>query len=653
MGELLLAGLLLLALAGILVSAAALAACLRLPSVAETLLAVYLIAWAEVVVLMLALSTVHAVSRTWTVAGVAGGVGASALIWHARGQPRLPSIRSAVATLRSAIADPIVGFATVAFCIVFAYSALLALLTPANEGDTLAYHLARAAFWAQQHAVGYVPDPTDGRLGPNPPNAEIGQLFSLVVGGSDRFVALTQLLALPATVVAVYATARRATAPPREALFGALLFGLMPVVVLQSSTALNDLVTTSFVAAAAPFALARCRRAHLVAGLAAALAVGTKSAVPLLLVPLALVVVAAQPLRRAAGIVAILIGGALVGSYWSLENLHVTGKLDGGLSEGQIASHAPHAVLTSIARLSRRALDLPGTAGGNTVYYAVVGVALVVVAGVALARRRQLAPTALGAAAVVMLVPLAIALGARVTGRERSGTLADATGSWYGPAGVLAVAAATVLIASRYRARRAPLSEVLLAAAPLAQLVLMAAALAYDPYRGRFLMPAMALSAATWGVLLARRSLAAGTFVIAVVTVTLSLLTFAGKPSGLPLGDGSKARAPWGEPRWFVQTILRPDGNERSVLRFVDRHVPAATTIALAVHPNDFLSPYFGRRLTRTIRLVPDGYAVPSDAAWLVISSEKSVDLCLSDWRQAFALRSGWRVLRRVASGTC
>ena len=654
MHELLAAGLLLLAVLGVAVAAAGIVACLRLGSVAETLIALYLVAWAEVIMIMLALSTVRSVTRGATVACVAAGVGVSALVWHTRGRPQLQPIRPALTMLRPTLTDPLVRVAGAGFGLVWAYSAVLAVLTPVNDGDSLTYHLARAALWAQDHKLGFVDNPTDGRLGPNPPNAEIGQLFSLVIGGTDRFVALTQLLALPMTVIAVYATARRVGAPRENALFGAMLFGLLPVVVLQSSTGLNDLVAASFVAAAAPFALAPDRRFHLIAGLAAALAVGSKSAVPLLLAPLVIVVFATHPFRRAVGTVVLLAGGAVAGSYWSLENLHATGKLDGGLSEGQIADHAPGAVLATIGQLARRSLDLPGTDRGQVGYYAIIGAAFLIAAGVAALRDRpKLMTVAIRAALVVAVVPTAIALAARATGRERSGMLADPAGSWYGPVGVLAVVTTTVILASRYRAGRAPLRDVLLATAPLTQIVLMGAALAYDPYRGRFLISAMALSAATWGVLLSRRPLATGVVTIALVTITLSLQTFAGKPAGFPPGSPAAEGAPWGEPRWFVQTALRPDGNERAVLRFVDRHVPARTTIALAVRPNDFLSPYFGRGLTRKIRLVPDGVPVPEDADWLVIASERTVDLCLTDWRQAFARRSGWRVLRRIATGTC
>jgi hypothetical protein len=111
--------------------------------------------------------------------------------------------------------------------------------------------------------------------------------------------------------------------------------------------------------------------------------------------------------------------------------------------------------------------------------------------------------------------------------------------------------------------------------------------------------------------------------------------------------------APWGKPRWYVQTVLRPDDVERRILHFFDRHVPTRTTVALALNENDFLSPYFGPHRTRTVLLVPERYDVPDAADWLVIARGRIVGFCASDWRQSYALRNGWRVLRRIAHGSC
>jgi len=260
--------------------------------------------------------------------------------------------------------------------------------------------------------------------------------------------------------------------------------------------------------------------------------------------------------------------------------------------------------------------------------------------------------TGLGAALVVGVAPFLVDALGGLAGTELERRTADATSSWYGPAGLLAVIGATAIGAARLRSRKGSLREVLLAAAPLILLVLLALTLTYDPFRGRFLMSGIALSAATWGVLLARRWLGLGTAALAIVTVFLSLQTFDAKPSGLPLGNYMRP-APWGQPRWSVQTILRPDGNERAILRFFEHHVPTDARVALALNQNDLISPYFGPHATRNVSLVPEGYAAPARAEWFVIAPVRKVDLCRVDWRQRFALRSGWIVLRRVGTDGC
>ena len=125
--------------------------------------------------------------------------------------------------------------------------------TAPNDYDVLWYHLARAAFWKQQHAVAYIPGANDARLNGFPPNAEIADSFTMILGWTDRFVGFVQLSALLATMTAVAGMARRIGLSVRQALFGALLFATLPVVVLQSATALNDLVFGSFLACCAYF----------------------------------------------------------------------------------------------------------------------------------------------------------------------------------------------------------------------------------------------------------------------------------------------------------------------------------------------------------------------------------------------------------------
>src|SRR5206468_11077020 len=140
-----------------------------------------------------------------------------------------------------AMRDPLLAVLAVAVAGGLAYVAALIVGTAPNDYDVLWYHLARAAFWKQQHAVAYIHGANDARLNGFPPNAEIAQTLTMVLGNTERFAGFVQLSALLVTMTAIAGMARRIGLSVRQALFAALLFATLPVVVLQSSASLNDL----------------------------------------------------------------------------------------------------------------------------------------------------------------------------------------------------------------------------------------------------------------------------------------------------------------------------------------------------------------------------------------------------------------------------
>src|SRR5207302_8901254 len=125
-----------------------------------------------------------------------------------------------LAAARDALRDPLVAILAVALLGAFGYVVALIVGTAPNDYDVLWYHLARAAFWKQQHAVAYIPNANDARLNGFPPNAEIADSFSMILGHTERFVGFVQLSALGATMVAIAGTARRIGLTVRQALFG-------------------------------------------------------------------------------------------------------------------------------------------------------------------------------------------------------------------------------------------------------------------------------------------------------------------------------------------------------------------------------------------------------------------------------------------------
>ena len=301
----------------------------RLGTLAGFVLTAYLVAWGQLVLSALVLSTVGAFARVGVVATFVLWLGGGLLIWRRMGRPRPVAIGPRFAVLRACIERHPSLMVMVSLLILgYAYLVALGLWTPQNDGDPLVYQLTRAALWRQNESIGLVGVPIEPRLDVNPIVSEVGQATTLVLAGSERFVWLLQLSAVAALALAAFALARRVGMAPQAALFGALLVPALPVIAVQAISAYNDLVAASFVAAATVFVLGRERRELVPFGLAIALAVGVKFTTPLLLPLVALAGALAQPVRRWVSLVVAAGIGTLLGAGWYVVNIVQTGDPD-------------------------------------------------------------------------------------------------------------------------------------------------------------------------------------------------------------------------------------------------------------------------------------------------------------------------------------
>jgi hypothetical protein len=220
----------------------------------------------------------------------------------------------------------------------------------------------------------------------------------------------------------------------------------------------------------------------------------------------------------------------------------------------------------------------------------------------------------------------------------------SSTSSFFGPTALVLLLAGSVLVIRRVRRHELRPLAVVLATAPLVLAVLVAFATVYDPYRGRFLVFSLMLSAATWGVVLSRRWLAWGVVSMASVTLLLAFVYSVEKPTGLRLLDLSRTNGIWGQPRATVQAWTRP-GDTAEVVRFFAGE-PSSGRVGLRVEGTDWVYPYFGRELDREVFFVPpesdfDGFD------WLVFS-EGRAESPGSGWSLALRTEDGWRVYRRA-----
>ena len=668
---------LLIGMTAVCVAGGVIATCLRLRSPLELLLATYVFSSALVVALSLLLSPGQSLNVQSALAGSLAILAVATPGWLLAGRPLPPSPRSAFDAAAEALRDRLLGVLALVLAVAFAYSLALAFLTPVNDGDALAYHLARAAFWHQTGGIGYVDGAVDSRLNGNPPNAEIGMLFTMLLAGSDRFVAIPQLAAYVALIACVVGLARQIGRSAREAILGGLLFGSLPVVVVQASTALNDLVVAAFLATATYFGLRPGRPALIVFALALGLALGTKLTA-LIALPIVLAAIFAGRARKDwLPIGAATLVGMTLGSLWYVVNQLESGQLDGGLAEdfGQRAEPSLGADIVTFARLLLDATDLSGTHGSFLLAYVAVAGTLIALACVLRIESRSrllLAAGGMLAAAPLLIRPIFgplqdfvfrgwAALGRPPTAEFELGwnlnVVADPALSWFGPLGALLFFGAITTLVLWRRERLSGLA-VLFSFSPFAMLALLAVTVIWDPYRGRLIIVGVALAASTWGLVLRWRAVGIAVVAIAATASAASLLNVQGKPSGIGavLGVanpfGLSVETVWGAPRSDVQARSRP-GFDSDVLRFVGDSIPPGVTIAAAPRINDFLSPYFGDRLSRTVLLVSPGQTAPPEAEWLVISPSTGVRRCPRSWQQELALEAGWSIERRMRPDAC
>jgi hypothetical protein len=643
------------------------ASMLGVRTIAELVVATYVIAFGEIVGLVLLLS---AFADELTRAGLVIGSGAifagASGIRLLTGGPPLPHMpRSLGRTLRPPRSLLALGSIV---ALALGYALALILRTPPNGWDQLNYHLARAAFWLE-YGVGYIGSAYDERLNIYPPNGEIPFSFLMGVTREENAAALAQFVAALAASVGVFALGGRFGLRGREACFGALLFLGLPIVLLQATTTKNDLVVVSLLVSSAVLVLADSRRAIAVGSLACALAVGAKFTAGYgATVLLALALLALPPslrLWRVAGIAS----GVVLGSYWYVVNAYEGGGLLGDRPSipGLTSIGHPRENVLAFLGLLVDWLDLSGSEGADLLLYVVAAGLVVllllwrngdtrssrrwsVVAGLAVVSPLLLwlVTTHAGRPALLALSdaldsPQAyLAEGAQAS----SPTVASDTGSWFGPLGVLLVSGTAVAAVVLYRRRTVERIVLVAALAPLAWTILVALTLTYHPWQGRFFVFPVALSASLWGLVLRRTALAWSAVALTATTVALTLTHYVEKPSGLRLLEGNQPTSVWKLTRSQVQS--QHDPSLEPVFRFVDESVPETDSIALALGANDFGYPPFGPRLRRAVQLVPGGSSASDvDSDWLLANPERAAEIDKACWTVAFQSAAG-TVFRRA-----
>ncbi|MEL7646417.1 MAG: glycosyltransferase family 39 protein [Anaerolineaceae bacterium] len=222
-------------------------ALLRLRRGLEFPLAWGLISFASIVLVFQAANLLHALDSAALIILLQSILlGISALGWLLAGKPALfPPIFNIRQTLsRFKIRE---HGALTALCLVVAVVLLLSLVliyvVPPNNNDALSYHVARIVRWMQQGTYFPWETPFIWQLS-FPVNAQLTYLWTLLLSGTDHFIAYIPFLAGTLTSLLVYLFAREFGYSRRGSVFAGLIWLTFPVVQLHLTSVRHDLIST-------------------------------------------------------------------------------------------------------------------------------------------------------------------------------------------------------------------------------------------------------------------------------------------------------------------------------------------------------------------------------------------------------------------------
>jgi hypothetical protein len=616
----------LLVVAGLALVATALAAAatLRLRSAVSVGLAVYLLAWGELVLLTEALSPLRLVGAAGYLAGQALVLAAALAAWHVAGRPRPPLPR--VDLRAAARAHPVVAGLAVVVALGVLYAAFVALATPPNNGDAMSYRLSRAVAWLQHGGIHWIPDVHTERENEFPWLSEISILWTFALLGRDTAAALPQLVALAAVVLAVFGTARRLGYGRAAAGFAALLTATLTEIALQSVQTQNDLVVASFVAAAAYFVRSREPAELALAGGATALAIGTKFTAFLALPTLALMAAVSLPRRRLAVAAAAAMLACLVFAAPAyVRNVVETGGPLGEAAEQEV--YRPDVTATgtvsTVARALYRFVDLSGFRVRTS------WLAPVADAGREIFEGLHLRPDDPASAGSLFTYEINV--------------VAHEDHSFYGPLGVLLVLPLALGFAVAWPLRRVPAAHAVHALALPLYLVVFALVFRFTD-EGRYLMAPVVLTMPLAAALYRRRVVAAVAAFLGAATLFFAHSYNELKPTGL-----AGTTPAWDLPRPLAQGVgTRGIG---AMIAGLDARVPydARLGVVLAENARDY--PLYGPELERELVPLPNpGVLEAADRErldWVFLGIEQRVPQLEGRWERISLARTATLLRRR------
>jgi hypothetical protein len=608
-----------LAIALLVIASFTMAALLRLTFVGS-LLAAYLIASAEIVLLAEALSLFHEIRARAVLIGEAAIAATGTALWVRVGAPRpkVPAIRARAARLH-----PTLLVLGIAVALALALEGVLVVTAAPNNWDAMSYHLSRAAAWYQDGSLAHLVTHTE-RENVFPPNAELQSLFTMVFAHGDRFAAMPQFVAELTLLIAIFGIGRRLGFGRSAAAFGALTFATLSEVVLQATSTQNDLVVSACIVTAIYF-LHGSRRSELwLAGLGLGLAVGTKFTA-LFALPLFLLVALTVRLRRRQLVevaLASVIAFGAVGAWTYVTNIGNYGTPLGAPSVRReyAAGHSVGGAAGTYARVLYRFFDLSGMESGTATLRPT---SVSVSAPARIEHRRNPAPPHQS----FFLV----------NGRANEDV------SYFGPLGGLLILPLAFGYLAAWMRRRTPTAKAVFALAIPLFLAELAFAYRYNPWVGRFMVVPVALTAVLIARVYASRELRVLVAAVGIAFLCLALVRNEQKPIGL-----SGGAAIWELSRPAAEALARP--SMFSTLDAIQHVVPATATIGYVLGNDDWDYPLYGARLQRRIVKLPARHALARARQlgidWVVVGGVPTKGS--PGWTAIQFRDSGWSLIART-----
>jgi hypothetical protein len=129
---------------------------------------------------------------------------------------------------------------------VLCITALVAWFSPPQTWDSLGYHMARVAHWAQERAVlEYITGIEVQNV--TPPGSEMIMLQFYVLQQSDRLVTFVSWFAMLTSLIAVSRITRSLGGSLRSQLLAAVFLGTLPMGIIQASSTIADYVVAVWI----------------------------------------------------------------------------------------------------------------------------------------------------------------------------------------------------------------------------------------------------------------------------------------------------------------------------------------------------------------------------------------------------------------------